>query len=67
MAVLSAMVVSLSSFYPELREDSGQEEIDITVTRLLSKLRTIAAFFLQKVHWRAVCAPATSTVIARTS
>ncbi len=48
MAVLSAMVVSLSSFYPELRLDSGQEEIDITVTRLLSKLRTIAAFSYKK-------------------
>lgn len=48
MAVLSAMVVSLSSFYPELRVDSGQEEIDITVTRLLSKLRTIAAFSYKK-------------------
>ena len=48
MAVLSAMVVSLSSFYLELREDSGQEEIDITVTRLLSKLRTIAAFSYKK-------------------
>ena len=47
MAVLSAMVVSLSSFYPELRLDS-QEEIDITVTRLLSKLRTIAAFSYKK-------------------
>jgi citrate synthase len=48
MAVLSAMVVSLSSFYPELRLDSDQEEIDSTVTRLLSKLRTIAAFSYKK-------------------
>lgn len=48
MAVLSAMVVSLSSFYPELRLDSDKEEIDITVTRLLSKLRTIAAFSYKK-------------------
>jgi len=48
MAVLSAMVVSLSSFYPELQRDSDQEEIDITVTRLLSKLRTIAAFSYKK-------------------
>ena len=48
MAVLSAMVVSLSSFYPELRLDSEKEEIDITVTRLLSKLRTIAAFSYKK-------------------
>jgi citrate synthase len=42
------MVVSLSSFYPELRLDSEKEEIDITVTRLLSKLRTIAAFSYKK-------------------
>ena len=47
MAVLSAMVVSLSSFYPEL-EQSDTEELDITATRLLSKLRTIAAFSYKK-------------------
>jgi len=47
MAILSAMVVSLSTFYPEL-EASEDEEIDITVTRLLSKLRTIAAFSYKK-------------------
>ncbi|NLB65246.1 MAG: citrate synthase [Lentisphaerae bacterium] len=48
MAVLSAMVVSLSSFYPELRHNGVKEEVDITVTRLLSKLRTIAAFSYKK-------------------
>jgi citrate synthase len=48
MAVLSAMVVSLSSFYPELETDGNREELDITVTRLLSKLRTIAAFSYKK-------------------
>ncbi len=47
MAVLSAMVISLSTFYPEL-ESSSDEEMDITVTRLLSKLRTIAAFSYKK-------------------
>lgn len=47
MAVLSAMVVSLSSFYPEL-EEVETEELDITATRLLSKLRTIAAFSYKK-------------------
>ncbi len=47
MAVLSAMVVSLSSFYPELGENR-QEDIDLTVTRLLSKLRTVAAFSYKK-------------------
>ncbi len=49
MAVLSAMVVSLSSFYPELESvDVEKEPIDMTVTRLLSKLRTIAAFSYKK-------------------
>lgn len=48
MAVLSAMVVSLSSFYPELERETGREDIDMTVTRLLSKLRTIAAFSYKK-------------------
>lgn len=48
MAVLSAMVVSLSSFYPELEEEAETEELDITATRLLSKLRTIAAFSYKK-------------------
>ncbi len=48
MAVLSAMVVSLSSFYPEIDSSIGNEDIDMTVTRLLSKLRTIAAFSYKK-------------------
>jgi len=47
MAILSAMVVSLSTFYPELSGDP-QEEIDIATTRLLSKIRTIAAFSYKK-------------------
>jgi citrate synthase len=41
MGILSSMVTALRSFYPELRET--EEEINITVTRLLSKLRTLAA------------------------
>ena len=41
MGILSSMVNALRSFYPELRE--VEEEIDITVTRLLSKVRTMAA------------------------
>ena len=41
MGILSAMVNALRSFYPEL--SITQEEINITVTRLLSKVRTMAA------------------------
>jgi citrate synthase len=48
MAVLSAMVVSLSSFYPEIEHPAENEDVDMTVTRLLSKLRTIAAFSYKK-------------------
>lgn len=47
MAILSAMAVSLSSFYPELGENR-KEDLDMTVTRLISKLRTIAAFSYKK-------------------
>jgi citrate synthase len=41
MGVLSSMVNALRSFYPELQ--TLEEEINITVTRLLSKIRTMAA------------------------
>ncbi|MBW2013205.1 MAG: citrate synthase [Deltaproteobacteria bacterium] len=41
MGILSGMVNALRSFYPEL--STIEEEINITVTRLLSKVRTMAA------------------------
>ncbi len=41
MGILSSMVNALRSFYPELQDI--EEEINITVTRLLSKVRTMAA------------------------
>ncbi|MBW2412137.1 MAG: citrate (Si)-synthase, partial [Deltaproteobacteria bacterium] len=41
MGILSSMVNALRSFYPELQD--LEEEIDMTVTRLLSKVRTLAA------------------------
>jgi len=41
MGILSSMVNALRSFYPELQ--NLEEEIDMTVTRLLSKVRTLAA------------------------
>jgi len=41
MGILSSMVTALRSFYPELQ--ATEEEINITVTRLLSKVRTLAA------------------------
>lgn len=41
MGILSSMVNALRSFYPELQ--TIEEEINITVIRLLSKIRTMAA------------------------
>jgi citrate synthase len=46
MAIASAMGVSLSSFYPELEDH--EEEKSIAATRLLSKLRTMAALSYKK-------------------
>ncbi len=50
MAILSAMVNSLSTFYPESREMINPQERDRTIVRLLSKLRTIAAFAYKKLR-----------------
>ncbi|MBI9076247.1 MAG: citrate synthase [Desulfatibacillum sp.] len=43
MGILSAMVNALRFFYPQLDGLSVTEELDITVTRLISKVRTMAA------------------------
>ncbi|HOG64169.1 MAG TPA: citrate synthase [Spirochaetota bacterium] len=51
MAILSSMVNSLSIYYPEVAstgEGGNGEELDIAVARLISKVRTIAAFSYKK-------------------
>ncbi len=48
MAILSAMVCSLSSYYPDSLDATKHEQFDMTATRLLSKVRTIAAFSYKK-------------------
>ncbi|NLK14559.1 MAG: citrate synthase [Spirochaetales bacterium] len=50
MSILAAMVASLSAFYPELADADPQANIDLTVTRLLSKMRTIAAFTYRQMN-----------------
>ncbi len=47
MAILSSMVQSLSTFYPEMI-DNPLEDIDVMAARLISKVRTIAAFTYKK-------------------
>ena len=48
MAVLSAMVCSLSSYYPDAIDVDNKDVTDITIARLLAKVRTIAAFAFKK-------------------
>jgi citrate synthase len=46
MAVLSSMVTSLSAYYPDSLERNSST--DLHITRILSKVRTIAAFAYKK-------------------
>jgi citrate synthase len=48
MAILSAMVLSLSSFYPQALDVKNREETEATIARLMSKMRTIAAYSYKK-------------------
>jgi citrate synthase len=45
MAIMSAMVASLSAYYPELPEDADRE---LNIVRLIAKAKTIAAFSHKK-------------------
>ena len=60
MAILSAMVCSLSSYYPEALDAGNKELIDITIARVLSKVRTIAAFSYKKSIGQPFVYPANS-------
>ncbi|MBL8025624.1 MAG: citrate (Si)-synthase, partial [Fibrobacteres bacterium] len=46
MAILSAMITTLSSFYPHSMDED--DNFDETAARLMSKIRTIAAFSYKK-------------------
>ncbi len=48
MSILSTMVNSLGSYYPEMSADSSDEAVLSVAARLLSKIRTIAAFSYKK-------------------
>lgn len=48
MAILSSMTCSLSAYYPDSLVDHGPEQMTLDFTRILSKLRTIAAFSYKK-------------------
>jgi citrate synthase len=48
MAVLAAMIVSLGTYYPDALDVENKDQLDITIGRLISKVRTIAAFAYKK-------------------
>ncbi len=48
MAILSSMINAASCFYPELLKDERHEHFDVSAARLLSQVRTIAAFAFRK-------------------
>jgi len=45
MAILGSMVTSLSTFYPN---ESGADDLDLNIIRLIAKVKTIAAFSHKK-------------------
>jgi citrate synthase len=47
MSVLAAMSVSLSAFYPDMDDINPELQVDLAVTRLVSKIRTINAFIFR--------------------
>ncbi len=48
MAILSAMVAALSSYYPDSLDVDNIAHRDLTIARLVSKVRTIASFAYKK-------------------
>jgi len=48
MAILSAMVASLSGYYGEASATSSMDDVDMNAARLISKIRTLAAFSYKK-------------------
>lgn len=57
MAILSAMVASLSTFYPDSDDD---EQLDTNIVRLLAKAKTLAAFSYKKTRGEPVIYPIAS-------
>lgn len=60
MAILSSMVCSLSSYYPEWLDPHDKSHIDQLVPRVLSKIRTIASYSFKKSIGQPVIYPKNS-------
>lgn len=60
MAILSAMVCSLSAYYPDSQDVQNQDANEIHIARLLSKVRTIVAYSYKKSIGQPFMHPKTS-------
>ncbi len=57
MAILSAVVSGLSTFYPEAHDVSDKSQHDLSIRRLIAKLPTIAALAYRKSRGQPVMYP----------
>ena len=57
MAILSAMINASSCFYPGLMGPANRERFDVHAARLISQVRTIAAFAYRKSRGLAIIYP----------
>jgi citrate synthase len=48
MAILSAMINAMGSYYPELYDITSQDDFHLAAAKIMSKVRTIAAFSFRK-------------------
>jgi citrate synthase len=57
MAILSAMINALSCFHPEFRKVDDPDQLEAVAARLISKIRTIAAFAYRRSRGKPIMYP----------
>ena len=57
MAILSAMINALSCFHPEFRKVDDPDQLEAVAARLISKIRTIAAYAYRRSRGRRIMYP----------
>ena len=57
MAILSAMINALSCFHPEIRKVDDPDQLEAVAARLISKIRTIAAYAYRRSRGKPVMYP----------
>jgi len=60
MAILSSMVCSLSAYYPDSLDPNNMDQVNALIPRVLSKIRTIAAYSYKKSIGQPVIYPKNS-------